>query len=169
MPTDAFDMLGLEPRFDLNAADLQRAFLALSASAHPDRAGGDEVRAAALNAARQALADPEQRANALLARLGGPAKEADRSLPEGFLAAMMDARERLEDARARGDAGAVDGWLAWAEERRSGHVRAVGALFAACPVDTAAVRRELNAWRYIERMIEQIEGADPLGAGGPPR
>lgn len=158
MVPDAFDLLGLEPRFDLDPAEVQRAFLAQSARLHPDRQTGDELAAARLNTARQTLADPEQRATALLLRLGGPSKEQDRTLPDGFLPAMMEARERLEDARAARDAAAVDAWLEWAEGRRREHVAQVSGLFAGQPVDVRAVRRELNAWRYIERMIEQIDG-----------
>jgi molecular chaperone HscB len=153
---DAFDVLGVEARFDLDSARLQRAFLARSAELHPDRAAGDEVRAAALNQAREALRDPEQRANLLLARLGGPSKEADRSLPAGFLEAMMSARESLDAAKQAGSGDEVERWRAWAESERDGHMARVRGLFAEERPDAKAIRRELNAWRYIERMLEQV-------------
>lgn len=159
---DPFKILGLPPRFDLTPAEIQRAFLARSATLHPDRSTGDEALAAELNHARQTLADPEARARALLARAGGT-EDTDRSLPDGFLLTMMDARERLEAAQVEGDAAAVRAWLAWAEEQRGRHVGRVGGLLSEEPVPAGAVRRELNAWRYIERMIEQIE-AGPSGS-----
>lgn len=149
---DAFDILGLEPRFDLTAGEVRAAYLA--------RAGGDEA-GAELNAAKVALMDAETRANLLLHRLGGPSKEVSRDLPPGFLMSMMEAREELEAASAARDAAGVEKWRVWAEGARDGHVARVGALFASLgpkPDGAAlsAVRRELNAWRYIERMLEQI-------------
>ena len=104
---DAFDVLGLSPRFDIERAQVQQAYLRAVSAAHPDLAGGESgARVTAINAARQALEDPEQRAALVLARLGGPGKDRDRSLPDGFLMAMMEAREALEPrATARASSG----------------------------------------------------------------
>lgn len=162
---DAFDILGLAPRFDLTPGEIQRAYLALAAAAHPDRGsdgGGEDGTSAKLNAAKQQVDDLEQRAALLLARLGGPSKEADRSLPNGFLMQMMEVRESVDAAQSSGDRAGVSKWLDWAEAARDGHLAAVGRAFAALSTppttpELAAVRRELNAWRYIERMLEQIE------------
>lgn len=181
---DAFDQLGLPPRFDLTAAQVRAAYLARATAVHPDHAGGGASGAALpgaldgdsarLNHARATLADPEQRAEALLARLGGPAKETDRSLPDGFLMEMMDVREQLDASVSARDSAGVSRWLAWADERRARHVACVGELFfgamggGTTQADRSvlvALRRELNAWRYIERMIEQIDA--PAGGGEP--
>lgn len=169
---DAFDLLGLEPRFDLTAGEVRAAYLARVGGVHPDggerergRWGAEETedgRASALNAAKTALSDPETRANLLLARLGGPSKEVNRDLPEGFLMKMMEAREELEAAAARRDGSGIERWHGWAERERDGHIARVGTLFAEARagkptgVGLTAVRQELNAWRYIERMLEQI-------------
>jgi hypothetical protein len=107
------------------------------------------------------LLDPEARANLLLARLGGPSKEVSRELPDGFLMKMMEAREELEAAATRRDGAAVERWREWAERERDGHITRVGELFKAFAVAREGkvlsdVRRELNAWRYVERMVEQI-------------
>ncbi|MFN7020689.1 MAG: iron-sulfur cluster co-chaperone HscB C-terminal domain-containing protein [Phycisphaerales bacterium] len=169
MPWDPFVVLGLERRFDLSPAEVERAYLARAAGLHPDVVGalGPDVEGAGpseeLNRARQVLKDPESRGNALLALLGGPAKEQDRSLPDGFLAEMMEVRERME----AGGAAERERWEGWAEQRRSSHERNVRELFSrAAGGETAdsghetlrAIRRELNAWRYIERMLEQSGG-----------
>lgn len=160
---DPFDLLNLPPTFALDAGALHRAWLAASARLHPDRAGTgtsdmeDAQRLAvlaALNQSKTTLADPFQRAEALLARLGGPAKEADKSLPDGFLMEMLDVREQLEEAAATGDPAEIGKWESWAADRRREAIARVGDLFEAR--DLAAIRRELNAWRYIERMIEQL-------------
>lgn len=167
MASDAFEVLGLVPRFEIDPVELQAAYLTRARLVHPDHAGegGDHGSAdgpiAALNAARAQLADPERRANVLLARLGGPAPEADRSLPAGFLASIMEAREELASAQARGDTPATERWVHWAEARRSEHAARVGMLLATAAPSQAVLRdarRELNAWRYIERMIEQLDG-----------
>lgn len=174
---DAFDELGLPARFDLTAAQVRSAYLARAAAVHPDHAQGagtglpgeQDGASARLNHARAVLSDPEQRGEALLARLGGPAKEADRSLPDGFLIEMMEVREQLDASVSAGDSSGVSRWVAWADERRAEHMARVGELFASVsgpaaggaePKDRTVltrVRKELNAWRYIERMIEQIE------------
>ena len=162
---DAFEVLGLEARFDLTAEEVRAAYLARVGSVHPDR-GGEEGEggegAAKLNAAKMTLSDPESRANLLLARMGGPSKEVNRELPEGFLMTMMEAREKLEGAASRRDSAGIEKWRGWAAEERDGHIARVGALFEEARVKRegallTAVRKELNAWRYIERMLEQVE------------
>lgn len=163
---DPFDALGLPARFDLSADEVLRAWRVRAAGLHPDRSGNvaggsgtDEAgamrRAAELNEAKRALEDPERRADALLARLGGPSASAERGLPEGTLEAFMEAREGLEEARSSGDAAGVERWRAWAEERKRGHVKRVGELLGRGALREARV--EMNGWRYAERMLEQMD------------
>lgn len=164
--TDPFELLGVRAAFDLTREQIERAYLAKAAASHPDAAGDDaareagERRSAALNHAARTLRDRERRANALLARLGGPSKEADRSLPDGFLAQIMETRMQIEaDA---GDPAARERWEQWAEKERDAFARSVSAQFAslaepATPASLAEIRRTLNAWRYIERLIEQLD------------
>ncbi len=170
---DPFAVLGLPARFDLPPEVVRRAHMALIAQAHPDVAVGDaesESLVARLNSARADLEDPERRASALLARFGGPSKEQDRSLPPGFLLEIMETREAVEAAIAAGDAQETARWRAWAADQRRAYVARVGGLFAAladppAPPSLAGIRLELNAWRYIERLIEQLDpGHDPARA-----
>ena len=139
--------------------------------AHPDVSGLDADEAARvqseLNEARAILLHAERRANALLSLLNRPSKEQDKSLPAGFLAQMMETREEIEAAMA--DAAARSQWVNWAEQQREHYRSLVSPLFArAIGGDTsvlAGIRRELNAWRYIERLVEQLEpGYDPSKA-----
>lgn len=164
---DPFDLLAIPPAFNLDAAALHRAWLAGSARLHPDRAEADADEArrlamlAALNQSKAVLSDPIRRAEALLERLAGPSKEADKSLPEGFLVEMLEVRERLEEAAAASDPAEIAKWESWAGEQRRDAIARVGALFdahaaAPRPGVLADIRREINAWRYIERMIEQL-------------
>jgi molecular chaperone HscB len=165
---DAFDLLGLEPRFDLDPARLERAYLTRAARLHPDLASGNPdapVKAAALNHAKAALSDPESRANLLLARLGGPSKDQDKSLPDGFLMDMLETRERAEGDLSSADPARLAPWKQWTQDQRSHYAQRVGELFRALPAggshaDTLrAIRLELNAWRYIERLAEQLDPA----------
>ncbi len=159
---DPFETLGLPARFDLNEGTIRRAYLARVGAVHPDAAGGEGEQASALNEARAILSDPERRANALLARLGGPTRESDRSLPDGFLAGMMAVREEVESDLAMGGDEARRRWEAWARDRRSEYERRAAEAFAGLGDPPAAaglraIRSELNAWRYVERLIEQLD------------
>ena len=154
---DAFDALGLEPQMDLSDETIRRAYLTRAAAAHPD-AGGNETESAALNDARGILADPEKRANELLARLGGPGPD-DKTLPGGFLMEILEVRERIEAAIATGDPEQRALCEREAEDRRRTHRERVTDLFdqSGDAETLKAVRVELNAWRYAERLIEQLD------------
>jgi len=167
MPSsDAFDILKLSPRFDLTSAELQSAYLALSASLHPDAASiaspETDEKSSQLNAAKRALEDPESRADLLLLRLGGPAREQDRTLPPGFLAEMLEVREQIESDAASKDPEKIEAWEDWARARRKTHIAEVSRLFkriesdGASPAFLKSIREELNMWRYIERLTEQL-------------
>ena len=163
---DPFQALGLAPAFDLDPAKVERAYLARVASAHPDLglgtepldtdAQGDE--AARLNDARRTLLDPESRANALLRILHHTGE--DKSLPDGFLMEIMEVRMEFEQAVMDEDAQQIAHWRSWATDRRREWIETISTLFRqhAASGDRALldrIKQSLNAWRYIERMIEQ--------------
>jgi molecular chaperone HscB len=158
---DPFAALGLPARFDLENGVIERAFLARAAAVHPDMVGDDEeaaVQSARLNRARAVLLDPEQRANALLRVLGGPSKEEDKSLPDGFLMEIMEVREAVEQAVGSGSEEERERWQSWARQQRAEYAAKVEALLVEpSPDNLRAARQELNAWRYIERLIEQLD------------
>jgi molecular chaperone HscB len=167
--SDPFDILGLPASFQMEQADLDRAFLAHSARLHPDLARADPDAArqmAALNHARRTLADPERRADALLMRLRGPPRERERGLPDGFLIEMMEVREEVESAMRAPDEGeraaARRKWESWGEERRRRAIEEVASMFERLegppsPEPLRQIRIRLNAWRYIERLLEQLD------------
>jgi len=168
MVEDPFTILGLPRRFEVEPGAVERAYLARVAALHPDLAVGDSEaggRAARLNDARAIVSDPERRGEALLALMGGSAQA--KALPPGLLMEVMEARESAESALALGDAAGVARWRAWAEARRVEHMERVGALFEEAGRGGSGaldlIRMELNAWRYVERMLEQ------LGPGRGPR
>lgn len=164
---DPFEALGVEPRFDLELGNLRKRWLALAARLHPDIAPDPEEAGRTLaraSAAHARLTNPESRADALLVRLGGPTKEQCNDLPAGFLMEIMEVREELEDAVAEGDDATIERLREWAAEQRGGYEAELGQMFAALETESVsgpdaealrAIRERLNAWRYIERMIEQ--------------
>ena len=163
-------MLGLPVSFGLTKGQIESAYLARIAGAHPDLADADGagfVDAAALNDARRALLDDETRANLVLSAIGGPAASEDDSLPDGFLMEIMETRMEIEAALAAGDEAERAKWVEWAGEQRSAFAGRVGEALDSADDETAQrdVRRTLNAWRYIERLIEQLDpGYDPASA-----
>jgi len=153
-PPDPFDLLGLPPRFDLALADIRAAHLSRVARLHPDAAGSDDE-AAVVNDARKILEDPESRARALLDRLGSDVPAPD-ALPDGFLMEIMEIREAMETTTD------LARFETLAESRRAAHVQRIERLFDTAgphpsPDRLAEIRMELNAWRYTERMIEQLD------------
>lgn len=167
MPDDAFAILGLEPRFDLDAGELHKRFIAASAANHPDRFTDplDQAdaadRSATINAAYRTLREPEARAEALLKRLGGAAGD-EKALPPDLLMEMLEVRERHEEARAGNDMKTLDELNAWARAERAARLNKIADLFAAAPSQgkpdpavAKTIRMELNALKYFTRMIEQ--------------
>jgi DnaJ-domain-containing protein 1 len=159
--SDPFAALGLPRRFDLAKSAIERAYLGRIAALHPDAVGrgegDDNGEAAALNDAKAALLDDERRAEALLTHLGGPTANQERALPPGFLQEMLDVRERLDADLDADPAGARPRWRAWAQARRETHVAALRGLFSRTPAPLRDIRLILNQWRYVERMLEQID------------
>jgi molecular chaperone HscB len=172
---DPFALLDLPRRFVIDREALQAAYLRKAAALHPDRFSDPleqaeaAERAAALNRARAVLMDDERRANALLELLGGPGKEQEKDLPDGFLMEIMEIRQTMEEILATGDAARRRELGQWADGEREARIEKIACLFdqattpgsaaapgAPDPALLGAIRIELNALRYIERMIEQL-------------
>ena len=160
-----FAVLGLQPVYRLDNAEVERAYLTKLALAHPDRVGeAGSIDAAKLNEARKCLLDPEKRANALLSVLGGKSSSEDRTLPDGFLMEIMEQRQAIEEDLQSDEKHARARWQQWAGEERAKYSDETAALFDAYQLNAAhetldTWRATLNAWRYIERLIEQLDDA----------
>jgi molecular chaperone HscB len=169
---DHFQRLGLPRRFPLDAAELERAYLARSRAVHPDfhMAGPDAELAAsmdlsaALNEAYTTLGDPFARADHLLTLESGPSAAEHKQLPATFLAEMLEAREEVE--QARGKPAAVAKLDAEFSRRAAGIVFELSqsfdrleALPEPCPERTsllARIRGLLNAARYVRGLIRDL-------------
>lgn len=169
MNDDPFSVLDLPPRFDIDLEDVRRRVMRATLSLHPDRASSaveaseNTAKLAAMNAAASSLENDLERAELVLSRHGGPSPSEDRALPDGFLEAMLEIRMELESAHVSGDADGRARLEAWARAEWNERRAAVAALFDSPdegPPDhaaLAAVRLELNRWRYAQRMLEQID------------
>lgn len=96
-----FDVLGLPMKFELDAKEIDRAWLTKSRVFHPDRFVGKPDRerrlaaehTIAINDAKRAIADPFDRAQWLVTRAG----VVEAKLEQRLLVALMEARERADE------------------------------------------------------------------------
>lgn len=168
MTSDPFRVLGLEPAFELDPEQVRKATLVRSARLHPDRAP-DPITAAEnasvlaeVNEAASTLLDDLARAEVMIRIHGGPGPSEDRTLPDGFLEDILATRLELEEAVARGDDVGKETLRSWAEAEWTERRRRVAALIDRDPapgdVELREARREVNRWRYSQRMLDQIDG-----------
>jgi molecular chaperone HscB len=170
---DFFERLGLPRRFSIDANELERAYLARSRAIHPDyhRTGSDadltasQDLSADVNEAYNILRDPFTRAEHLLKLEGGPGASDQKQMPPAFLAEMLEARERIEEARV----GCPDDAAILAAEfdkRYDGLLTEIAALFDRLtqrPAGDAArvallsqIRGLLNAAKYVRGLIRDL-------------
>jgi molecular chaperone HscB len=169
--TDPFEVMGLEPRFDLDRAVLDKQHRELGRALHPDRyaqAGASERRQALsraidVNEAYRRLKDPLSRADALLVRLGLAAAEAPAS--PAFLMQILEAREALADAARDKDVPRIAALGREYEARAEGLVGSLAQAFelaASAAADsgvslalTQTLSRGVTELRYVQRFVEE--------------
>lgn len=176
-----FATLGVEPSFRLDGADLRKRLLRFSRLLHPDFYAGRpeeaiaERNTALLNEAHACLADDCARANWLVAELGGPSDKQERSMPQAFLMEVMEWNETLEEARdAEADSperAALGALLDELTEQRTEALETLSGLLDPLPpsgdAQLVAARQQLNALRYLDRALEQLEELRLDGAANP--
>ncbi len=157
-PNDPFDLLEVPARFDLDLRDLKSAWMRKASRVHPDGVGSIDA-SVAVNDSYRVLLDPITRADALLTRYCAPNVD-ERCLPEGFLLAMMELRERADEAR--GESSLLKQLFREARDERSEALSAISNAFAGvepdgCSVSRAQlIRAKLNVVRAFDRMLEQL-------------
>lgn len=164
---DPFEMLGVERRFDLDLATLEKTHRELSRALHPDRyaqAGASERRAvlekaASVNEAWRIVRDPVRRAEALFELVGIPI--GDDNEPKAsptFLMEVLEEREALADARAAKDLAKVRS-VGAAMTARAREVEAkLASGFAAKPDRAAAEKLVplLGELRFYKRFLDEV-------------
>jgi molecular chaperone HscB len=136
MQSDYFQMLGLERRFALDPAELERRYLERSREVHPDRQAsrpaGERAAAAGeamqVNLAYRTLKRELPRAEHLL-QLAGVRIGDNEPVKQELLMEILELREELASARAAGDEVAVARMEAAARGRERAELDKLGALF----------------------------------------
>lgn len=166
MSDDPFAIFGLPRRFSIDEAALRQAYLKASAEQHPDRfidpiEQADAVEAMSrLTDGYRVLSDPELRARALLSLSGLELAEDKDKLPPDLLMQVMEVREEMEDAVVSENQAELDRLRAWANEQRAMYLNKLGELLddQLDAGKATQVRLELNALRYMQRMLDQMPG-----------
>lgn len=165
---DYFELFGLPRRFDIDAAELNRKYLAISRNIHPDKfasAGGEmqsfALRAsAAINKAFDVLADAHQRAEYLLERSGGKSAAEDKRVPQDLLARVMMLREEIEEAKASGDHAALDAMRGDVSAQKRRLHETIAELCTRLDGGEASMkdelRMQLNAVKYLDNLLAQL-------------
>jgi molecular chaperone HscB len=164
---DPFEMLGVERRFDLDLATLEKTHRELSRALHPDKyaqAGASERRAvldkaASVNEAWRTLRDPVRRAEALFSLVGIAVGENNEpKAAPAFLMEVLEEREALAEARAAKDLVKVRAAFATMERRSRETEGKLAAGFATRP-DRAAAEKLLpllGELRFYKRFLDEV-------------
>src|SRR5205085_2753880 len=149
---DHFERLGLPRSFSLDAAAVEREYLARSRQLHPDyhQLGSTAEQAAsveltaALNEAYTTLKDPFRRAEYLLKLDGGPSASEQKDMPAEFLEEMLELRMEISDLTP--DSAAAIAMEKRLVNRRDELLKRVGELLEGpSPMRLTESRRLLNA------------------------
>jgi molecular chaperone HscB len=163
--SDAFALLGLTPRFDVEPEQLEKLFFERSKELHPDRFATSPAnervaalsKARALNDAYQVLRREVSRAEYLLEREGIVIGDNERLDPE-LVMELLEEREVLAEARQAGDLARIETLQASMQKRRRAALDRVRELFAQSG-DRAEIKQQLILLRYIERYLEECDSA----------
>lgn len=172
-----FQTLGLAPAFALDLAELEQRQRELNRALHPDRNTGRPPaerreslsRSMDINQAYRVLRDPASRAEALFELLGVH-QVAERTVHDpALLSAMLEQREKLDEARREKDGEQLRALKRDNDERRREIERALGEAFAPLTarlaeatspapagdgLDTA--RRLYGELKYVRRFGEEV-------------
>ncbi len=165
LAVDYFAVFGLPAVFAQDPTELERRYLDLQRSAHPDRhahldAAGRRAAveaAARINEAYRHLKDPLTRSTHLLALRGVEVLSAGSvPLPADLLLQQMDWHEALDDARRTGDGlrlnALCEGFLAERARLEAGLLEALDERG-----NTAAAADLVRQLHFLRRLIEQAQ------------
>jgi molecular chaperone HscB len=175
---DYFRVFSLPRRFDVDVVDLERRYKEMTKLLHPDRfarADGRARRASLersvqLNLAWRILSQPVSRAEYLLSlegvEVGEPAgskssgeadSRATQPVDTALLVEVMELREGLAEARARGDGAKVASLVAGVQARHDKEMAEVAADFSAARPNLGVIAARLVAARYYRRFLEEAQ------------
>ncbi|MBN4061234.1 Fe-S protein assembly co-chaperone HscB, partial [bacterium AH-315-I18] len=171
MNPNPFTLLNLPVTFDVDAKALHRAFLQQSSANHPDRfidplkQADAADRTAVINKAYQTLKSPFDRATVMIHLLSEDPVDDSKQLPANLLMEMMEIREELEDAQANKNSAELKRLQQWAKDQEKNYLLTLKQVLDQATALPASDRKaslskaieQLNALRYIQRMLEEFE------------
>jgi molecular chaperone HscB len=182
MARDHFEVLGLTRAYHVDAADLERRYLALQKETHPDRFAKAlprermeaVVRNTELNDAYKVLKNDIKRAEYILKLEGVDIGEEKPQSTTGatkqlvvdpkLLMEIMELREALADARGDGDDGKVVELTKDVQGRHAAAMKSVDEGFTAYEAGNKkvldAIARALVSLRYYGRFMDEVEGKE---------
>lgn len=151
-----FDLFQLEPKFDIDMAQLDAAFRAVQARVHPDKfvaAGSAEQRiamqwATRANEAYQTLKNPLKRAS-YICELNGVELQAESNttMPTDFLMQQMAWREEFDEAKT--DAAALERLDAEVQQARQQQIQSIAQQIAQANYRQAA--QSIRQLMFLEK------------------
>jgi molecular chaperone HscB len=165
---DPFAALGIERRYDVDLAAVEKRHRELSRALHPDRyaeAGAAERRltlakAIEVNEAWRMVRDPIARAEALFSLAGVAVGEKAEPTPSpALLMEAMDRREALAEAKAKGDLAAIDHLAGEVDARRREIEEKLRAGFARGGKLDALVPL-LGELRFHRRLLDEVNAIE---------
>lgn len=163
---DYFTLLNLPQTYHLDQEKLDRHFLAVTRSVHPDffGAASEQMRqlavklSAELNEAARVLGDPVLRASYMLEQASGPSASQHRQVPQDVLTQAMTFREELEEAGE--DQTALAGICEQVTQERAAILEKIAAqadaLGSADDEQKKELRCRLNSIKYYDNLLADL-------------
>lgn len=159
-----FELLGLQPAYDVPPDTLRQRYLHVSRGVHPDRHADSGASlslrlSAQLNEAYRVLGDPILRAEYLLELTGGASAATDRQVPPDVLAETLELRERLQQAGRDDDQAGLADCRDRVQAAYDTRLAAIAELARRLPGDEnlrRKLRRMLNAIKYYQRLRHEL-------------
>lgn len=173
---DPFQILGIEPAFDIDVRAVEARHRELSRALHPDRYAKAPAaerrmalsRAIEVNEAWRALKDPIKRAEAMFRHIGVPAGETAEPNPStDLLMEMMEAREELSEAARAKDMPKVHNLALKMRVREREVLSALGEGFKKANDDLSEARKLLHCLgelRYLRRFLDEVAAVEEAHA-----
>jgi molecular chaperone HscB len=174
---DHFQVFGLPRKFDLDVVDLEQRYKELTKILHPDRYAKADPRArraslersVQLNQAWRTLSSPVARAEYLLALAGidlgeggrngeSSSNRATQPMDTSLLVEVMELREAMAEARAKGDNVKLSHLAAGVQALHDNEMAEVAKCFSQESPDHSAIAARMVAARYYRRFLEEARG-----------
>jgi molecular chaperone HscB len=181
---DHFKVFGLPRKYEIDLIDLEQRYKEMTKILHPDRFARADPRArraslertVQLNQAWRILSSPVARAEYLLALEGidvgenpgdrdgeSSSNRATQPMDTSLLVEMMELREAMAEARAKGDKIKLGHLAAGVQALHDNEMAEVAKSFAKDSPDHPAIAARMVAARYYRRFLEEARGQHDEG------